>query len=223
MRLTPILALLRRDLRLAIRHGGESLLPLMFLFAVIILVPLGVGPGPQLLSVIAPGMIWVAALLASLLALENLFRPDFEDGSLEQWWLVPGPVTLLVGIRVFTHWLITGVPVIVFSPLAAEMLFLPDAALGTLILSLLLGTPILSLIGALAAALTLGTGRGNVLLSILVFPLIVPVLIFATGAVSVAAEGWSASAHLGLLAAILILTLTLAPLAIAAALRLNIE
>ncbi len=218
-----LLALLRRDLGLALRHGGESLMPLMFLFAVIILVPLGVGPGPNLLSAIAPGMIWVAALLSSLLALERLFRPDFEDGSLEQWWLAPAPLLALVMTRLFSHWLITGLPVIVFAPVAAMMLYLPQAALGPLVLSLLIGTPILSLVGGLAAALTLATNRGSVLLSILVFPLIVPVLVFATGAVSVAAEGWSPRAHLGLLAAGLILALTLIPLAITAALRLNIE
>ncbi len=216
-------ALLMRDLRLAIRHGGESLMPLIFLFAVIILVPLGVGPGPTLLSAIAPGMLWVAALLASLLALEHLFRPDLEDGTLEQWWLGHLPVIGLVFVRLLSHWLITGLPVILFAPLAAQMLYLPNEALGVLMISLLIGTPILSLIGGLAAALTLGTNRGSVLLSILVFPLVVPVLIFATGAVSVAADELSARAHLTLLGALLVLAVTLVPLAVAAALKLNIE
>ena len=216
-------ALLMRDLRIAIRHGGESLMPLIFLFAVLILVPLGVGPGPTLLSAIAPGMVWVAALLASLLALEHLFRPDLEDGTLEQWWLGHLPVIGLVLVRLFSHWFITGLPVILFAPLAAQMLYLPNEALGILMLSLLIGTPILSLIGGLAAALTLGTNRGSVLLSILVFPLVVPVLIFATGAVSVAADGLSARAHLTLLCALLMLAVTLVPLAVAAALKLNIE
>ena len=216
-------ALLLRDLRLAVRHGGESLMPLIFLFAVLILVPLGVGPGPTLLSAIAPGMVWVAALLASLLALEHLFRPDMEDGTLEQWWLGHLPVIGLVLVRLLSHWLITGLPVILFAPLAAQMLYLPSEALGVLMLSLLIGTPILSLVGGLAAALTLGTSRGSVLLSILVFPLVVPVLIFATGAVSVAADGLSASAHLTLLSALLVLAVTLVPLAVAAALKLNIE
>lgn len=216
-------ALIWRDLRLAIRHSGESLLPLIFLFAVIVLVPLGVGPGPNLLAAIAPGMIWVAALLASLLALENLFRPDLEDGTLEQWWTGATAPGALVVARLFSHWLITAVPVIVFAPIAAQMLHLPNAALATLVVSLLIGTPILSLVGGLAAALTLGTNRGSVLLSILVFPLVVPVLIFATGAVSAAADGLSARSHLGLLAAILILAVTLTPLATTTALRLNIE
>ena len=215
--------LLRRDLRLALRHGGESLMPLIFLFAVIILVPLGVGPGPNLLASIAPGMIWVAALLASLLALEQMFRPDLEDGTLEQWWVGSGSPGALVVARLLSHWLITGVPVIVFAPLAAQMLYLSNAAVGTLMLSLLIGTPILSLVGGLASALTLGTNRGSILLSILVFPMIVPVLIFATGAVAAAADGHSASAHLGLLTALLILAVTLAPVATTAALRLNIE
>lgn len=221
--MAAILALLTRDLRLAIRHGGESLMPLVFLFAVIILVPLGVGPGPNLLQAIAPGMIWVAALLASLLALDNLFRPDHEDGTLEQWWLGHLPVTGLVVSRLFSHWLITGVPVILFAPLAGQMLYLPNEALGALMLSLLIGTPILSLVGGLAAALTLGTNRGSVLLPILVFPLVVPVLIFATGAVTAAAEGLSVRANLGLMLALLVLAITLVPMAASAALRLNIE
>lgn len=223
MNLRAVFALLRRDLRLAIRHGGESLMPLVFLFAVLILVPLGVGPGPTLLSAIAPGMVWVAALLASLLALEHLFRPDLDDGTLEQWWTGETPVGLLVLVRLFSHWAITGLPVILFAPLAAQMLYLPDRALGTLMLSLLIGTPLLSLIGGMAAALTLGTNRGSVLLSILIFPLVVPVLIFATGGVSAAADGLSARAHLGLLTALLILAVTLVPLATTAALKLNVE
>ena len=218
-----MLALLLRDLRLAIRHGGESLMPLVFLFAVIILVPLGVGPGPNLLATIAPGMIWVAALLASLLALENLFRPDHEDGTLEQWWLGHLPVTGLVVSRLFSHWLVTGVPVILFAPLAAQMLYLPSQSLSVLMISLLIGTPILSLVGGLAAALTLGTNRGSVLLPILVFPLVVPVLIFATGAVAAAADDLPVRANLGLMLALLVLAITLVPLAATAALRLNIE
>lgn len=218
-----MLALLMRDLRLAIRHGGESLMPLVFLFAVIILVPLGVGPGPNLLATIAPGMIWVAALLASLLALENLFRPDHEDGTLEQWWLGHLPVTGLVISRLFSHWLVTGVPVILFAPLAAQMLYLPSQSLSVLMISLLIGTPILSLVGGLAAALTLGTNRGSVLLPILVFPLVVPVLIFATGAVTAAADDLPVRANLGLMLALLVLAITLVPMAATAALRLNIE
>lgn len=216
-------ALLVRDLRLAFRKGGETLTPLFFLFSVIILVPLGVGPGPNLLSAMAPGIIWIAALLSALLALDHLFRSDFEDGNLEQWHLSPCPLAVLVSVRLFSHWLITGVPVILVSPMLAQMLFLPAGALPTLVLSLALGTPILSLLGGLAAALTLGTNRGSVLLSILVFPLFVPVLIFATGAVSAAADGLETGAHLGLLGALLALAITLVPLGTAAAIRLNLE
>lgn len=218
-----LVSLLARDLHLAFRRGGETLMPLFFLFAVIILVPLGLGPGPNLLRAIAPAVIWVAALLSCLLALDLLFRPDYEDGSLEQWWASKWPPCALVAVRLFSHWLITGVPIIVLSPLAAAMLYLPAEAVPALILSLSLGTPILSVLGGLAASLILGTNRGGVLLSILVFPLFVPVLIFATGAVAAAAEGQPAGTHLGLLAALLILAVTLAPPAITAALRLNLE
>lgn len=218
-----LFTLLTRDLRLALRRGTEAVLPLFFLFAVLILVPLAVGPGPNLLSAMAPGIVWVAALLSSLLALEGLFRADYDDGSLEQWWVAPWPPLALVCMRLFSHWLITGVPVILVAPFAAQMMYLPATAWPTLMLSLLIGTPILSLIGGLAAALTLSTNRGGVLLSILVFPLAVPVLIFATGAVSAAASGLEPGAHLGLLCALLILALTLAPLAASAALRMNLE
>jgi len=219
----PYSALFRRDMKLAVRRLGESLLPLFFLFTVIILIPLGVGPGPNLLARMAPGMIWVAALLSSLLALEHLFRPDLEDGTLEQWFVGGDHVLGRVWMRLLSHWLITGVPVIVFSPLAAEMLHLPHHALGVMVLSLLIGTPALSLLGGLAAALTLSTRGASVLLSILIFPLIVPLVIFATGAVSMSADGMDPGAHLGLLAAFTILAMTLAPFGIAAALRMNLE
>lgn len=219
----PILALFKRDLHLAARHAGQSLLPLVFLFAVLILIPLGVGPGPNLLAVMAPGMVWVAALLSGLLALEHLFRPDLEDGTLEQWWVGETSVLALVVVRFISHWLITGLPVILISPLAAQMLYLPGHAIPTLMLSLLLGTALLTLFGGLVAALTLGTQRGGVLLAILIFPLIVPVLIFGAGATAAVADGLSAQAHLGLLTALLVLALTLVPLATVSALRLNIE
>lgn len=219
----PIAALFRRDIKLAFRRLGESLLPLFFLFTVIVLIPLGVGPGPNLLARMAPGMVWVAALLASLLALEHLFRPDLEDGTLEQWFVGTDSVYSRVLARLFSHWLITGLPVIVFSPLAAEMLHLPHHALGVLILSLIIGTPALSLIGGLAAALTLSTRGASVLLSILIFPLIVPLVIFATGAVSMTADSLDPTAHLGLLAAFTILAATLCPFGISAALRMNLE
>jgi len=219
----PYRALFKRDIKLAVRRLGESLLPLFFLFTVIILIPLGVGPGPNLLARMSPGMIWVAALLSSLLALEHLFRPDLEDGTLEQWFVGEHMVLGRVWARLAAHWLITGLPVIVFSPLAAEMLHLPHHALGAMVLSLIIGTPALSLIGGLAAALTLSSRGASVLLSILIFPLIVPLVIFATGAVSMTADSLDPTAHLGLLAAFTILAMTLCPFGISAALRMNLE
>lgn len=220
----PFRALLKRDLKLSIRRSGETLLPLFFLFAVIVLIPLGVGPGPNLLSLMAPGMIWVAALLASLLALDQLFRGDLDDGTLEQWFVGHSSGYAQLLARLISHWLITAIPVIVFSPLAAVMLHLPLEALPVLGITLLIGTPALTLIGSLAAALTLTTrGGAGGLLPILVFPLVVPLLIFATGAVSLATEGIVPNAHLGLLLAFTILNVSLAPFAIRAALKMNLE
>lgn len=219
----PIRALLIRDLRRAKRQGGQSLLPLIFLFAIIIMIPLGIGPGPNLLSAIAPGMIWVAALLANMLALDNLFRSDWEDGTLEQWWIGDQPITALVMARLASHWLTSTLPVIIFTPIAAQMLYLPQQALALLILTLMIGTPILSLVGGLAAALTLATRQGSALLGILIFPMVVPVLIFATGAVSASVDGLTARPYVLLLTALLILAISLVPMAIAAALRLSNE
>ncbi len=219
----PLIALLLSDLKRARRHGGQSLLPLVFLFSVVAMIPLGIGPGPNLLQAIAPGMIWVAALLSGLLALDGLFKSDFDDGTLEQWWVGDQPVIRLVLVRLGSHWLITALPVIVLTPVAAQMLYLPNAALGLLMLTLLIGTPILSLVGGLASALTLGTRQGGALLGLLIFPLIVPVLIFSTGAVSAFLDGLPVRPYLLLLVALLVLALSLVPLATAAALRLNIE
>lgn len=216
-------ALLRRDLRLAARRAGQAILPLFFLFAVVVLVPLGVGPGPNLLATMAPGMIWVAALLGSLLSLDQLFRPDLDDGTLEQWFVGDGSGMAELCARLLSNWLVTGLPIVVFSPLAAVMLNLPDAALPTLVLSLAIGTPALTLLGALGAALTLSSRGAGALLAVLVFPLLVPLVIFATGAVSLAADGMAPDAHLGLLAALTILGVTLAPMAIRAALEINLE
>jgi len=180
---TEARALLARDLQLAFRRLGQTLLPLFFLFAVVVLIPLGVGPGPDLLARLSGGMLWVAALLASLLALEHLFRPDLDDGTLEQWFVGSREGYLAVYVRLLAYWLVTGLPIVVFSPLAAMMLNLPTQALGTLVLSLLVGTPALTLVGGLAAALTLTTRGAGALLAILVFPLVVPLMIFAAGAV----------------------------------------
>lgn len=216
-------ALLKRDLQLAFRRLGQTLLPLFFLFAVVVLIPLGVGPSPDLLARLSGGMIWVAALLASLLSLEHLFRPDLDDGSLEQWFTGDREGYVAVYVRLLSHWLVTGLPVVVFSPLAALMLNLPSGAMGTLVLSLLIGTPALTLVGGLAAALTLTTRGAGALLAILVFPLVVPLLIFAAGAVQLAADGFAPLAHLGLLGAFTILAITLSPIGVRAALKMNLE
>jgi heme exporter protein B len=217
------LGVLRRDLQLAFRRRSELLNPVLFFVLVVSLFPLGIGPGPQTLALIAPGVIWVAALLATLLAMERLFRADFEDGSLEQLLLSPHPPALLALAKVLAHWLTTGLPLLLASPLLAVLLHLPAEAGGALLLSLLLGTPALSLIGAIGVALTVSLRRGGVLLTLLVLPLYVPVLIFGTAAVAAAATGLPYTGQLALLGAILVLALTLAPLAIAAGLRINLS
>ena len=212
---------LRRDLQLAIRRRSELLNPLFFFILVVSLFPLGIGPDPGVLALIAPGVIWVAALLATLLGLERLFRSDYEDGSLEQFLLSPQPLTLLVLAKVLAHWLLTGLPLLLISPLLGVLLHLPGSAITVLPLSLLLGSPALSLIGAIGVALTVSLRRGSVLLTLLVLPLYVPVLIFGTSAVAAAAQGLPISGQLALLGAVLALALSLAPVAIAAGLRIN--
>lgn len=217
------LALLKRDLRLAGRRRGELLNPLLFFAVVITLFPLGVGPDPQTLSGIAAGTLWVSALLAVLLSLDAMFRGDYEDGTLEQWLISPLPLPLLVLTRVFGHWLVTGLPLVVLAPLLGLLLQLPPSGVGALVNSLLLGTPVLSLVGAIAVALIVGLRRGGMLLALLVLPLYVPVLIFGAGAVDAATSGLPATGQLLMLAALLVLALTLAPLAAAAALRIGAE
>ena len=216
-------AMFRRDLLLAYRHRGEMLNPLIFFVIVASLFPLALGPDAQVLARIASGVVWVAALLAALLSVESLFRSDFHDGTLEQIVLSPQPLSLLVTAKVLAHWFITGVPLILVSPLLAYMLNLPAGAMGTLMLTLLLGTPVLSLVGAIGMALTVGLRRGGMLLSILVLPFYIPVLIFAAGAVNDAAAGLPVTAQLAFLGAMLALAVTLAPLAIAAALRVSMS
>lgn len=219
--MSAFLGLLRRDLRLGVRRRGELLNPLLFFVLVASLFPLGVGPGPTILATIAPGVIWVAALLATLLSMERLFRSDFEDGALEQLLLSPYPLPLLVLAKVLAHWLVTGLPLLLVSPLLGLLLHLPAEAVRTLPLALLLGTPVLSLVGAIGVALTVGLRRGGVLLTLLVLPLYVPVLIFGTAAVAAAAAGLPVSGQLALLGALLALALSLAPFAAAAALRIG--
>ncbi len=212
-----------RDLTLAMRRRSDVMTTLFFFVIVVSLFPLGIGPEMDTLRLIAPGVFWVAALLASMLALEKLFAADFEDGTLEQMLLTPQPVFILVLAKVFAHWLITGVPLVLLSPLLGLQYDLAAETLGVLLLSLLLGTPALSLIGAIGAALTLGLRGGGVLVSLLVLPLYIPVLIFGAGAVEANVSGLGETGHLLMLGAILLLALVAAPVATSAALRISAE
>ena len=216
-------ALLRRDLLLAFRRRSEMLQPLIFLLVVVSLFPLGVGPSPELLPSIAPGVIWIAALLATVLSLETLFRADFEDGTLEQFAISGHPVTAIALAKILAHWLVAGLPIVLLCPLLALWMNLPIEGLKILMVTLALGTPVLSLIGSIGGALTVSLKRGGQLLSLLVFPLYVPLLIIATNAVSAAVAGLPYNGQLGLMAAGLIAALTLAPFATAAALKLSLE
>ncbi len=212
-----------RDLLLAMRRRADVATTLFFFVIVASLFPLGVGPEPTLLRAMAPGILWVAALLASMLSLGRLFAEDYADGSLEQLVLVPEPLALVVIGKVVAHWLVSGLPLVLISPVIALQFDLPRDAIVTLLLALLLGTPLLSLIGAIGAALTVGVRGGGVLISLLVLPLYVPVLIFGAGAVDASAMGMDASGHLSILGALLLLGLGLAPWATAAALRISLE
>ena len=213
--------LLRRDLVLAARYPSQWVNPLLFFLIAVSLFPLGIGPEPNTLREIAAGTIWVAALLAAMLAQDGLFRADFEDGALEQLLTSPKSMLMMVAAKVFAHWLTTGLPLILLSPLLAVLMNLSNAGLWALMITLLLGTPILSLLGAVGAALVVSVKRGGVLLSLLVLPLCIPVLIFATAAVQSAAVGLAIEGQLSLLGALLMLSMTLAPLAIAGALRVT--
>ncbi|MGZ8239842.1 MAG: heme exporter protein CcmB [Methylobacter sp.] len=216
-------AVIRRDLVLALRRRSEIANPLLFFILVITLFPLGIGAQPHLLQAIAPGIIWVSALLAAMLSLDSLFRSDFDDGSLEQILLSPHPTSVLVLAKIVAHWLVTGLPLLIVAPLLAVFLGLPNHALGILLLTLLLGTPVLSLIGAIGVALTVGLRRGGMILSLLVLPLYVPVLIFAGNAVQMASSGLPVDAQINILVAILLMALVLTPLPTAAALKMSIN
>lgn len=213
----------RRDLLLAMRRRTDIFTTLFFFVITVSLFPLGIGPELDTLRLIAPGVVWVAALLASMLALEKLFAADHADGTLEQLMLTPQPVFLLVLGKVSAHWLVTGLPLVVMSPILGLQYDLSLDALGTLVLTLLLGTPVLSLVGAIGAALTLGLRGGGVLIALLVLPLYIPVLIFGAGAVEAQSSGLGGEGHLSLLAAFGVLSLFFAPLATAAALKVSIE
>lgn len=214
---------IRRDLVLAFRGRADVLTNLLFFVIVVSLFPLGIGPEMNTLRVIAPGVVWVAALLSSMLSLGRLFANDHADGSLEQLLLIPQPRSVIVLGKVLAHWLVSGVPLALIAPVLGVQYNLPAGALLTLIFSLVLGTPVLSLIGAIGAALTLGLRAGGVLVSLLVLPLYIPVLIFGASAVEASLTGTSAESHLSLLGALLAVTLFFAPWATAAALRISIE
>lgn len=221
--LNILLVIVRRDLLLAYRRRSDVLTALVFFIIVVSLFPLGVGPEPELLRTMAPGIIWVAALLASMLALGRLFLPDYADGTLEQMALASEPFAVIALGKVLVHWMVTGLPLVILSPLLALQFDLPASSIRILFVSLLLGTPVLSMIGGIGAALTLGARSGSVLVALLVLPLYVPVLIFGAGAVGADVAGADASAHLQLLAGTLTGTLALAPWAIATALRIALE
>lgn len=221
--ISAFFAIIRRDLILSVRLRAEAVNPVFFFILVVTLFPLGVGAETKLLQTMAPGIIWVSALLAAMLSLDSLFRSDFDDGSLEQLLLSPHPLTILVFAKIIAHWLVTGLPLLLIAPLLAVFLGLPEQALGTLLITLVLVTPVLSLIGSIGVALTVGLRRGGMILSLLVLPLYVPVLIFASNAVTMAGNGFAVDAQINILIAILSLAVVLAPLPAAAALKMSMS
>ncbi|PVZ13644.1 MULTISPECIES: heme exporter protein CcmB [unclassified Pseudomonas] len=220
--MSALLPTLRRELRLLCRRPGDWLNPLVFFALVITLFPLGMGAEPAMLRDIAPGLIWVAALLAVMVSLDGLFRTDFDNGSLEQMVLAPQPLALLVLMRILAHWLLSGLSLVLVAPLLALMLGLPHHCLPWLMVSLLLGTPALSLIGAVGAALTVGLKRASLLLALLTLPLYIPVLILGSGTLRAALQGLPVAGYLFWLGCLAMLSITLAPLAIAAGLRISV-
>ncbi len=221
--LTTLRIIVYRDLLLTLRRRSDAMNTLLFFVIVVSLFPLGVGPEPNLLRTIAPGVLWVAALLASMLALGKMFAADYADGTLEQMLLTPAPLALVVAGKVLAHWLVTGLPLTLLAPVLALQFDLPRDAFGVLIGSLLLGTPVLSLIGAIGAALTRGVRGSGVLTALLVLPLYVPVLILGAGAVEYTAAGLGGAGHLLLLGALLVFAVAFAPWPVAAALRISVE
>ena len=212
-----------RDLRLAVRHWDHVIQPLIFFAIITTLFPLAISPALDELRRIAPGVVWVAAMLASLLALESLFRPDVEDGTMEQWVLSGQPLSLLLLAKVVTHWLLTGLPLVLMSPLVGTALGMPSSVWPVLMATLALGTGSLSMLGGVGAALTVSVRRGSVLLALLVLPLEMPVLIFGARAVDLAMHGEAVAGPLNLLAAVLLLFVSLGPFAMAAAMRVSVE
>ena len=221
--LVALRCVIHRDLLLAVRRSSDVLTVLLFFVIVVSLFPLGIGPDPALLRTIAPGVIWVAALLASMLALQRMFASDHADGTLEQMLLGATPLGMIVGAKVLAHWLVSGLPLVLISPALALQFDFPQEFLGTLMLSLFLGTPVLSLIGAIGTALTLGLRGGGALLALLVLPLYVPVLVIGAGAAEGAVSGLGGQAQLLLLGALLVFAAAFAPWAAAVALRISTE
>lgn len=215
--------IVRRDLRLALRRGGDSVNVMVFFVIAITLFPFGVGPESNILARIAPGVIWVAALLAAMLSLDRLFRDDYDDGSLDLLTLAPLALEFTVLAKCLAHWLTTGLLLAAASPLLALIMNMDADGFAALLAAMLLGTPVLSLVGAIGAALTVSLRRGGVLISLLVLPLFIPVLIFGVGAVDAAVYGLAARPHLMVLGAMLLAALPLCPWAAAAALRLSLE
>ena len=218
-----VLGVLRRDLLLAMRRKSGALAPVFFFVVVASLFPLGIGPEPELLRRIGPGVLWVGALLAAMLSLARLFASDYDDGTLEQMALSPQPFVALVAGKLAAHWLVAGLPLVVAAPVLALQYGLPADTIAVLVASLALGTPVLSLVGAIGAALTLGVRGGGLLVALLVLPLYVPALVFGAGAVDANLAGTGAGAHLSLLGACLALAVFFAPWAITAALRIALE
>ena len=221
--MTPFLALLKCDLKLAVRHGLDSFMVVAFFVLVVILFPLAVGPEQAILGRIGSGVIWVAALLSAMLSMDRLFQQDYEDGSLDLLVSSPSALELLVLAKTLAHWMSTGLPLIIVSPLLGVLMNVSSAGYATMILSLALGTPILSLVGAIGAALSLGARRGGVLISLLVLPLLIPVLVFGVSAVETALMDLPSRSEFLILGAMLLVALALVPHAAAAALRQAME
>ncbi len=221
--MSPYMAVLRRDLALALRRKNEVLTSVFFFVVVASLFPLGIGPEMDTLRLIAPGILWVGALLASMLALGRMFAADYQDGSLEQMVLSSASLPGLVAVKILAHWLLSGLPLVLLAPVLALQFDLPSEAIGVLMITLLVGTPLLSLIGSVGAALTLGVRGADVLLSLLVLPLYIPTLVFGAGAVQAQTAGLGASAHLSILLAMLLVAALFTPWACAVALRIAIE
>jgi len=215
--------MLWRELTLAMRRRAEVLTVVFFFVIVVSLFPLGVGPEIETLRLIAPGVIWVAALLASMLSLDRLFSADYVDGTLEQMLIAAQPLSVLVLSKILAHWVVSGLPLVLVSPVLGMQLGMDVESIGVLVVSLAIGTPVLSLIGAVGAGLTLGVRGGGVLLSLLVLPLYIPVLIFGAGAVEAVQSGMEYGAHVSLLAAFLITALLLAPWGAATALKISLD